>query len=392
MNIKGNNFITATLFVLFLVITFDACALPSRTHVGHGFFQNVQNAMNACNDSYGAYCSLSGHWVSPKCVNSSALDTVYVTPGNVMHHFYSCPSGFVTSVACQVQTDGSCTLTPVNEYPKTAGHLCGSKSVFGNPCNASNGNKYQLETDYNGANTGLTFNRHYNSGSSSVDSGLGFGWTHQLASALEVSNNQITIHQADGRSEVFSGSSGIWQGDADTHLVLTEDSTGFTLVSDAGITERYDLTGNLLNQNDLVGRQTTYTYNSNNQIDTITGPYGHTLSFTYNANNRIDILTDPDGQQYRYQYDSAGNLVKVTYPDTTFKLYHYENVRFPTALTGISDENGDRFATYAYDAVGRAVVTEHAITSNTTPQKHFDLSYDSTARLPSPLRWAPLKY
>lgn len=88
MNIKGNNFITATLFVLFLVITFDACALPSRTHVGHGFFQNVQNAMNACNDSYGAYCSLSGHWVSPKCVNSSALDTVYVTPGNVMHHFY----------------------------------------------------------------------------------------------------------------------------------------------------------------------------------------------------------------------------------------------------------------------------------------------------------------
>jgi YD repeat-containing protein len=41
-------------------------------------------------------------------------------------------------------------------------------------------------------------------------------------------------------------------------------------------------------------------------------------------------------------------------------VYYYEDARFPHHLTGLTDENDNRFATWAYDAAGRAVLSEHA--------------------------------
>jgi YD repeat-containing protein len=40
------------------------------------------------------------------------------------------------------------------------------------------------------------------------------------------------------------------------------------------------------------------------------------------------------------------------------RSYHYEDATYPNALTGITDENGNRHATYGYDSQGRAT-TEH---------------------------------
>jgi RHS repeat-associated protein len=77
-------------------------------------------------------------------------------------------------------------------------------------------------------------------------------------------------------------------------------------------------------------------------------------------------MTDPANGIYQYTYDSVGNLTSVTFPDGKIRTYHYNEAAFtsganlPNALTGITDENGVRFATYTYDTQGRAVVTEHA--------------------------------
>ena len=60
------------------------------------------------------------------------------------------------------------------------------------------------------------------------------------------------------------------------------------------------------------------------------------------------------------RYDAANNLTSVTYPDNKVRTYHYEDSRFPNNLTGITDENGNRYATWSYDAQGRAITSEHA--------------------------------
>ena len=63
----------------------------------------------------------------------------------------------------------------------------------------------------------------------------------------------------------------------------------------------------------------------------------------------------PDGGIYAYAYDANNNLISVTHPDGGVRQYVYGNASFPNALTGIIDENGKRYASWTYDAQGRAI-------------------------------------
>jgi YD repeat-containing protein len=94
---------------------------------------------------------------------------------------------------------------------------------------------------------------------------------------------------------------------------------------------------------------------------------GNALSFGYNLGGRVVLMTDPGGGSYHYTYDDKGNLVQVRYPDLTTREYRYNEPAnmlggstLPSALTSIVDENGATFASYKYDASGRAVETQRA--------------------------------
>jgi YD repeat-containing protein len=101
-------------------------------------------------------------------------------------------------------------------------------------------------------------------------------------------------------------------------------------------------------------------YDAQGRLTSVSDPFGRTLTFAYDTFNRVSGMTDPASTTYVYTYDSTNNLTSVTYPDGTTRTYLYEDSAFPHALTGIIDENGQRFATYIYDAQGRAVSSEHA--------------------------------
>lgn len=111
---------------------------------------------------------------------------------------------------------------------------------------------------------------------------------------------------------------------------------------------------------------TTLGYNGDNNLSSVTDGYGNVLQYAYDENGRIASIETPDGT-LRYNYDDNGNLTEVIYPDDTpadetdnpRKQYLFEDGRFPNALTGIVNENGVRFASWTYDAYGRAVSSEH---------------------------------
>ena len=69
---------------------------------------------------------------------------------------------------------------------------------------------------------------------------------------------------------------------------------------------------------------------------------------------------------YVYGYDTSGRLSTVTYPGGAQRTYLYNEPAFtggaslPNALTGIVHEDGQRYATFTYQADGRAISTEHA--------------------------------
>jgi len=212
----------------------------------------------------------------------------------------------------------------------------------------------------------------------SSSSTLGSGWVHvySQSSTIQPSGVWVTIRRNDGKEYNFQQSAGVWVTNADVTDRLEELKnssnvrTGWRYTTADNAVETYNVSGKLVSIADSSGLAQTLAYSdastptaiapTANQLIRVTDSFGHQLNFTYDSNIRISTLTGPAGGLYRYTYDANNNLVSVTYPDGTSKTYHYENTGFPHALTGITDENGNRFATYTYDAQGRATSTEHA--------------------------------
>ncbi len=57
------------------------------------------------------------------------------------------------------------------------------------------------------------------------------------------------------------------------------------------------------------------------------------------------------------------------------KTYHYEDQRFPNALTGVTDENGNRIRSWAFDDSGRAILSTYG-DAESDVQRHT-ISYEA---------------
>ncbi|TFH48601.1 MAG: RHS repeat protein, partial [Lysobacterales bacterium] len=256
-----------------------------------------------------------------------------------------------------------------------------ANSNIGNPCNAGSGNKHETETDYASAGAGPSFTRSYNS-QIPIDSGLGHGWISNFQKRLEKFDNSMRVRRGNGAGDVFTKSGSVWSGPVDSQYKLTEDATGYTVTRRDGSVERYALTGKMAYETDMIGRTTNYAYDISGRLSAVTGPFGHVIAFTYNADGRLATMVDPALEVTIYAYDSDGNLTGVNYPDSSQRTYHYELTGYPFhALTGITDENGDRYATFDYSTTsGKATLTQHAQTTNGQPQQKYSLVYTSATQ------------
>jgi RHS repeat-associated protein len=258
------------------------------------------------------------------------------------------------------------------------------KPEAGNPCNPISGNKSQRETDYTGAGPfALRFQRFYNSVRVAL-SKPGADWRHTYdrsihAGPISLLGSEAQAARSDGQILTFSFIGGVWISDPDVRERLEEEldvqgvRTGWRLTDANGSVEQYDASGRLVAITNREGFGQILIYNAvSGLLQTVTDPFGRTLSLSHDPNGRLESLTDPGGNVYEYNHDGNGNLVTVVYPDETpsdgsdnpRRIYHYENARFPYHLTGITDENGSRFSTYAYDGQGRAVLSTRTAGAN----------------------------
>ena len=323
-----------------------------------------------------------------------------------------CPSGYILS-------GSNCTL-PVG-IPDPHKNTDKPDTCAGtNPCNAGTGNKFQSELDYIGSGAyPLKLERFYNSGGTSPTSVEQSVWGNQWRSSYDrsisyASNGSAstaTVQRQGGTQYYFNFSGGNFVGDADvigTLVRLGVDSsgnpTGWTFTNENNEIESYDATGKLLAITNLAGQVQTLTYSNGTTgvnggyILSATGvatstvlpagflirvadPAGRTLQFGYDSMHRVVKMTDPGGGVYLYSYKGVNitvgtstlmtdHLTSVTYPDSKQKTYLYaettnvsatpnSGVSYTDALTGIIDENGNRYASWTYDSAGRAASSEH---------------------------------
>ena len=309
--------------------------------------------------------------------------------GSFKIRFYGqpqCGAGFFAD------SNGACERV-VN--PKNDGPNCSSTT---NPISFGTGNKWQREVDFTSNNSLLSWARTYNSSKTTTNLSLGVTWSHDFERFIQVLDyrsrepSRVEVLRAGGQSFVFNATVAGWQTDTDIQdrLEKINDEHGvhtgwrYTVAHDNSV-ETYSIHGKLQSITERSGHSIALVYdvplnqggdNDPYTLDAVSDQFGSTLRITYDADKRITQVTYPSGEAITYSYQAVqyesdtalnvANLVSVQYPDGRSKTYHYNEpehtggANLPHALTGITDENGDRYATYQYQADGRAIATGHA--------------------------------
>lgn len=256
------------------------------------------------------------------------------------------------------------------ENPQSSGHVSGVSTP--NPILLATSEKYRFEVDFtDGGPSPITFARIYRSTwgaeASRPEGVLSKAWAHNHSTTLralpESNPTAVYIWSAEGyvRTFVANTNASEWTATNGADSLIrhsngtwlwrrTEDDTSFAFAAD----------GKLQAQADRNGQTTTYTYDGAGRLSSIGNAFGRTITLTYNSAGQLTTLTTPDQRVVGYTYDSQGRLSGVIYPDMKARAFVYENTSFPRALTGILDEAGVRFATFTYDAQGRAIRSELA--------------------------------
>ena len=269
----------------------------------------------------------------------------------------------------------------------------------GNPCDVASGNKFEQVIDYatSGSDT-LSFVRSYNSlaaaSYSSHAGALGVNWRSNYDRYVRmVSATSLFVERPSGQALSFTLKGGVWTPDSDVNLKLTQSGSGagsrWTLTDQDDTVENYTMVdaNNAVLSSVQARNGYTQTLNySGTQLQSVTDSFGRSLQFTY-QNGLLQSVTTPDSLVLTYSYAAAGGsnrLVSVAYNTSpqTSQSYVYENAAFPFALTGIIDENGNRFATWTYDTAGRATSSQHAGGADLT---QFAYNADGSRTVTDPL-------
>jgi len=296
------------------------------------FNQNVYKCWN----NYYYYNSQLGGWFLAILSEGNTF--------NIVRYGASCPAGSAVN-----PTTGGCDKDEQKGTPQE--NIC---STVGNPINFAIGNKIQSEADYSPVGSSiLSFFRTYNS----LD-GL---WRHNFSTYLRFAGTEYaSLVRHDGRESFFTISGTTITPTSSDLGVLTKVGTGWQYVSADNEQFTFDIAGKLTHWSNTQGRSYQLAYVSN-EI-TVTDNFGNSLSVTEDADHQPQTLTVP-GVQITYGYNTNKRLTSVTRTlegQTTQRQFHYEVPGKPDLLTGITDERGVRYATWAYDDQGRAISSEHA--------------------------------
>lgn len=225
-------------------------------------------------------------------------------------------------------------------------------AAVGNPIDLLSGNKFQEEKDFGSDGVaGFRFSRFYNS--------MGNGWTYSYSDRLAFGNNNIFLRQSDGRMDTFRPVDGVYFSGTNPGFII-QTANGWKFTAKSGAVQMFDGAGKLLQTKDLNGLTVDLSYPDplNIRLTTSSG-----LNLTLNldiSDKRLKSINSADGAikiDYEYTKGLITAVTKQVFGAQSKRTYAYDENQ---KLSGIIDEAGVRYATFGYDFMGRANLTEHA--------------------------------
>ena len=378
-------------------ITGSICQSPVRTYV--------------CTDLYGGY--QLGHDVHSANVYSLTVGTGTTSNCNVWTD---------TAVGAFQQSPATCPVgyDPVSSNDGPCYTVKKEACPFKNPIQCAGGQKVQTEMDIADSPEGLGFARYYSSAgfytsplATRPNEVLGINWRHSWQSMVIVEPSQGSgqppyafVIMPSGDYRHFSLNSGSWTGRLDKPDTLQEIVSGgirtgwmFTAADDA--IYRYDANGVWLSV-ERHGLVTTLTYSDSSTSPSIapkpgllirvTDARGRSLDLRYDTSAYLTQVIDANGASYGFRYlmqsqpsgvsHNSGQLKFVDRPGGTTREYRYDesahvaSSQYFNLLSGIIDENGDRYGTYKFNAQGRAYQEYHGSGSADFAALDYTYFYD----------------
>ena len=300
----------------------------------------------------------AGKAVSVSIIGSGGSVSGITDAGGQFNFIYVPP--YQKAVDQLTATCSGCSNTAQKSINVEACDPCEDKR--GNPISIATGEKEQTESDWSdSAAHPLSFSRHYRS-FANLDAGLGGRWSHNHAAQVAKTDLEAVVRFGDGNKVLFmrANLASAWVAD-NRRDTLIESGAGLVYIRAADESRwQFDAASRLVSITQRNGWVARLTYNAANQLTSVGNAFGRTLQFAYDGQARLASVMPPDGQAISYSYDNSGRLAGVSFPGGAGRSYHYEDGRWPAALTGITDESGARYATFSYDAAGRAIGTQHA--------------------------------
>ncbi|ALN56523.1 Rhs family protein [Lysobacter enzymogenes] len=252
---------------------------------------------------------------------------------------------------------------------KNLGEACADQ-CFGDPINAGTGNKFESRTEFMGEGVfPLQVRWVYNSFGTAPgsDNRLTFGRNrahHYLRSIVLSSfaeGSVAWVVHPDGRTiSFYRQQDDVWAADSPgigtlERVPLAAGALGWRYKAMDGSIEDYGENGELRTLTSPQGFKQAVEYDSAGRLATVTDPNARKLMFEYQgAGRQVSVIRLPDGQSLGFSYTQNGDLERVTYPGGASIVYAYDepaHMQVPAsggALTGVYDENGQRYSTTDY--------------------------------------------
>lgn len=235
----------------------------------------------------------------------------------------------------------------------------GNSGMVGNPCDVKTGEKFQAERDFDLGWLALT--RYYHSGIALNTGGFGPGWTFSHSLHLTVQGDAVGLVEGSGYAVPFRKVGSDYRAANASGERITANGDQWVLYRQDAI-YTFDAQGKLISRMAEDGSGLVYAYNARGRLQSIASLQGRSIEMVYADDSDDALITGVVSGGVKlasYGYDQR-RLVTVNYADGNGRTYHYEDTRFPRHLTGVTTEDGKRFSTFAYDAAGRAISSQHA--------------------------------
>lgn len=238
----------------------------------------------------------------------------------------------------------------VNPSKAVSGCNSSDSKYVGNPVNVSSGIKLQVEPDIKPSRPGeINFSRFYNS--------LNGLWTYSYSDHLVLDAKGIALVRADGKVSLFSRDGNVATPELSEFGTLVFQNPNWIYTASDTTKLTFDITGRLLSLTPPNAPTVTITYTAD--ATNASDVYGNSLSIKY-FNRYQPRSATFNGKTSSYQYNISGFMNKVIYPTGGGeKTYEYSATN-PKLLTAIIDQKGVSYASWTYDADGRAISSQHA--------------------------------